>query len=176
MQMEGTAPELGLMTRDITTLRYGGHLETIDYGRPKRYRLTLAEPRDIADGIRAYRLERRMTKKDICARAGLKHDSLIHYEAGTSIPMPASLYFVLRVLGVRFADFFARIDGEILRPRPLRHIGRMDVESAIRDVLVTLGLPADNSQPRLTTLRTRCQAHGVNWIDFWREVDARLPQ
>jgi transcriptional regulator with XRE-family HTH domain len=177
MQMEGTASELKLTRKDIITLRYSGHLETLRQSQPRRFRLTIPEPCDIASGIKVYRLERGVSKRQIADRAGIDYASVDNYEFGETEPTPLYLYWVLRVLGVKFAEFFSRIDGHLMHPRPLRHIGSLDVESAIRDAVITLGMPIEKDhEPKLGTLKQLCRAKKINWIDFWREVDARLPQ
>lgn len=172
---EGEARELGLLGRDVHQLKREGVLVRITDRRPYRYRLELPNPSTSGEWLRVHRMRARLTKVELADRAGVERATVTHFEKDAGAPCLLSLYCILRVLGVRLAEHFARID-EQDPPEPLPVAARLSLEDAVMDarIVYRLNFRQKPHMPRLGTLTHELSRCNVNPINFWRYVDSLL--
>lgn len=80
---------------------------------------------DLGERLRAIRLLRRRTLKDVADAVGVSESFLSQVERGRTSPSVASLQRIAAALGIAVSDLFA--DEGLPRPRVLRHGARQQV-------------------------------------------------
>jgi transcriptional regulator with XRE-family HTH domain len=186
--MEGTAAELGLDGRYLAHMKRRGEAEII--GRIRKgnndsciWRVLRAPTVDHpGDLFRVYRNEAGMSQCQMADELGFDQSALANIEKGKTGPSTITIYTFLDFLGVRFTEFFARLDCKESLPRlPQRDAVPLNlaIAEAINAVGVRLKGPHAYSIRQGSTLSHKtitniCNDAGLDHLKLWQQVDCRL--
>ncbi|MEV2698841.1 XRE family transcriptional regulator [Paenibacillus larvae] len=73
----------------------------------------------VGNKIKEYRLNRKLTQKELGMRVGVKHNTISSYEKGTNEPEQDMLFSLAKALDVSINDFFPPINESLVTNVPL---------------------------------------------------------
>jgi len=178
----GTAKELGLPAQLLAHMRRRGDARLVgvirnkrtDYNRCNVWEIDEPDdPRTVGAGLRMLRQFAKLSQQQMCDLCDFSQGHLADIELDKAEPRIDSLARLLRFYGLRFAEFFAYIDG-VEAPGRLPREADFSIPDALLTVRVKLGMRKNSavSQPR--TIRKQCARHNVAWLAFWQYLDAHL--
>lgn len=176
--LTGTAAELGLDPAHLGHMRRRGLAEIVHAppgGKAKTWRIV--EPKlTFGALLRKKRMAAGLSIEDLADITGCSHVAIGYTERDLSQPYQVVLHAIFVGLGVRYAEFFAELEG---RPSPERlpSTGRMSYVEATRTLKPAWTPNAQIKQGEHTgwrVLRREVEAHGNDWIAYCQRLDALI--
>ncbi len=175
----GTAKELGLNPAHLGHMHRRGLAEIVHAppgGMAKTWRI--AEP-ELTFGalLRRKRIEAGLTIEDLADVTGYSYYAIGDAERDKARdPHQRIVHAVFIALGIRYAEFFAELDGRPV-PERLPKTGDMGFPAALRELRPWTGVLTYRSSAEYVSLRIvreEVEALGNDWIDFCQRLDALI--
>lgn len=181
MEIQGTAREIknrhGLSAQRLAHLKRKGLASYETRNGIFYWTVQIPEPETVGQMLRRMREERFYTQDTMFRLTDIDQRTIALYETDRVEPGTRRLDQILQALEATFSQFFARLEG-VTVPENARATGKnaRGVEDAVWAAIVDCGLSPDNynSLPRVSTLRRVCEEQRVDWLGFWRLVDAYM--
>jgi transcriptional regulator with XRE-family HTH domain len=176
--LTGTAKELGLSPGHLGHMRRRGQAEIVHAphgGMAKTWRIVEPE-RTIGTLLRQKRIAAGLSLEDIADIAGVALSAVGRLERDQSSLKHATMHNVMVALNVRYAEFFAELEG---KPAPSRlpSKGRMSYPMAVAELMDDWTGYIEAREGRhigWRILSRRVEDKRLDWINYCQQLDALL--